>query len=567
MPCFYDITSNDYADFIISNSIDLTSIWDTREVVCIEAIDSYFSMLYTPHPANGDLIPFPYAYVPTLYTLMDTTSMTSSGITQTITQPFLNVRGQGTMIGFIDTGIDYRNPLFQSFGQTTRIIEIWDQNIQTGGSEEVPYGTIYTREQINQALASDDPLAIVPSMDENGHGTFVAGIAAGNESVELDFTGAAPDCSIAVVKLKPAKQNLRDFYLIQDSAIAYQENDILQGIRYLIDLAGEERMPLVIYIGMGTNYGSHEGTTPLGITLRGINQQVGLATVLPAGNETGLGHHYQGHFSQSDNFEDVEVRVGAGERGFYMQLWANLPELYSVGFISPVGQVIQRIPINYETSTTVTLVLEQTEITVHYGISEYGSGSQYVFMRIKNPTAGIWKVRVYNTLFISGNYHIWLPIQGFITNETRFLDPSPDTTITEPGNAHSSLTVGAYNHYDGSIYIHSSRGYNRNNLVKPDMVAPGVDVYGPGLTVGYPDPVFPMVRQSGTSVAAAHAAGAVANLMTWGIVNQNRLNMSMAVIKAILIRGADRSNIYDYPNRVWGYGVLNLYQSFLRLMD
>lgn len=567
MACLYDITSNDYADFIISNSIDLTSIWDTREIVCIEAIDNYFSMLYTPLPDNGELVPFPYAYVPTLYTLMDTTSMTSSGITQTITQPFLNVRGQGTMIGFIDTGIDYRNPLFQNSDGTTRIIEIWDQTIRSDESETVPYGTIYNQDLINLALTADYPLEVVPSMDENGHGTFVAGIAAGNESVEPDFTGAAPGCGIAVVKLKPAKQNLRDFFLIQDTAVAYQENDILQGIRYLIDLAAGKRMPLVIYIGMGTNYGSHEGTTPLGITLRGINQQTGLATVLPAGNETGLGHHYRGHFMQTDSFEDVEVRVGVGERGFYMQLWANLPELYSVGFISPVGQVVQRIPINYETSTTITLVLEQTEITVHYGIAEYGSGSQYVFMRIKNPTAGIWKIRVYNTLFISGNYHIWLPIQGFITNETRFLDPNPDTTITEPGNAHSSLTVGAYNHYDGSIYIHSSRGYSRNDLVKPDLVAPGVNVYGPGLAVGYPEPIFPMVRQSGTSVAAAHAAGAVANLMTWGIVNQNRLNMSMAVIKAILIRGADRNNTYEYPNRVWGYGALNLYQSYLRLMD
>ena len=567
MACAYDITSNNYADFIISANIDLTRILENRDIVCIETIDNYFSVIYTYQPENGELIPFPYASIPYLFTLQDTTSMSSSGIIQTITQPFLDVRGQGTMIGFIDTGIDYRNPLFQNDDGSTRILEIWDQTLTGGSSEGVPYGTVYSAEQINQALASDNPLEIVPSMDENGHGTFAAGIAAGNESAELDFTGAAPESGIAVVKLKPAKQYLRDFFCIQDDAIAYQENDIMQAIRHLLNLSSSYGMPLVIYIGLGTNYGSHEGTSPLGITLRGINQQIGIATVLPAGNETGLGHHYEGLISQNDNYEDVEVRVGAGENGFVMQLWANLPELYSVGFISPVGQVIQRIPINYDTSTTITLVLEQTEITVYYGLSEYGSGSQYVSMRIKHPTPGIWKVRVYNTLFITGHYHIWLPVQGFVTDETRFLNPSPDTNITEPGNTHSSLTIGAYNHYDGSIYIHSGRGYNRNDVVKPDLAAPGVNVFGPGLAVGFPEPVFPMVRQTGTSVAAAHVAGAVANLMTWGIVKQNRLNMSMAIIKAILIRGADRNPSYDYPNRVWGYGELNLYQAFLRLMD
>ena len=99
-----------------------------------------------------------------------------------------------------------------------------------GGSS---YGTEYTREQINEALASDDPLSLVPTQDTIGHGTFLAGLSAGSSIPQEDFTGAAPEAELAVVKLKPAKKYLRDFYLIPSDAPAFQENDIMMGIKYL----------------------------------------------------------------------------------------------------------------------------------------------------------------------------------------------------------------------------------------------------------------------------------------------------------------------------------------------
>lgn len=570
--CIHDIASEAYADFILSNYLGDIPLEAKNKIVCTDYADSLFSIIYT-QPVGSDMDNFamlPYAVIPNLYTLLDTTSMTASGIEQVLTQPFLNLRGQGTMIGFIDTGIDYQNPLFQNTDGTTRIQGIWDQTLSTFPDQNeapdsyptVSYGSHFSREQINEALQSDRPLDVVPSIDEDGHGTFMTGIAAGNQSFELNFTGAAPECSIGVVKLKPAKRYLRDFYSIQSSADAYQENDIMMGIRYLMLLAGRYQMPLVIYIGVGTNYGSHEGTTPLAIILRRINQLTGITTILPAGDEGGLRHHFQGSFRSGQEYQDVEIKVGGRETGFVTQLWASAPEAYSVGFISPAGQVIQRVPINYQTGTVLSFILEATEIIVYYGISEFGSGSKFVFMRFRNPTEGVWRIRVYNRLFINGQYNLWLPVAGFISEDTFFLSSNPNTIITEPGNTPDVITVGAFNHHFNSIYLGSSRGYNRVGVVKPDIVAPGVDVYGPGTAPG-----FPLIQRSGTSIAAAHVAGAAANLMTWGIVQGNRSNMSTSAIKAILVRGADRPQAFSFPNREWGFGKLDLFQSFVRMVD
>lgn len=572
--CNYDITSNEYADYIISNNIVLSSVEEAKDIVCTDYADPLYSIIYVPRPPlRDDVVYFPYAYIPNLYTLIDSTSMAASGITPILDQPYLNLGGQGTMIGFIDTGIDYRNMLFRNTDGTTRVMGIWDQTIQERADLRnnplslANYGTEFTQRQINTALQSDNPLEVVPSMDEIGHGTFAAGIAAGNESSGRALTGAAPKCSIGVVKLKPAKQYLRDFYCIQDSAIAYQENDIMMGIRYLMQLASQYRMPLVIYIGLGTNYGSHEGTSSLCIMLRRVNNLIGTTTVVAAGNESGLRSHFHGHFVQNQPFEDVEIQVGQGEKGFITQLWATAPESYAIGFISPLGRVIERIPINFRTTTSINFILEDTQLAVYYGISEFGSGSSYIYMRFKNPTPGIWRIRVYNRMFITGDYHMWLPVQGFIKRDTYFINSDPDTIITEPGNTNDTITVGAYNHHNDSIYMRSSRGFNRINIVKPDLVAPGVEVMGPGLAQEYPGRAQSVISESGTSVAAAHVAGAAAILLNWGIVNQNRLNMTTATIKAILIRGADRNPAYEFPNKEWGYGTLNLYQSFLRLSD
>lgn len=162
---------------------------------------------------------------------------------------------------------------------------------------------------------------------------------------------------------------------------------------------------------------------------------------------------------------------------------------------------------------------------------------------------------------------MWLPVQGFISDETVFLKPDPSNTITVPGNSRLPITVGAYDHRNNSIYIHSSRGYTSRDYVKPDLAAPGVEVLGPSVRSTSSSDARFFTRRTGTSAAAAITAGAVANLLSWGIVMGNYPTMSEASIKSYLIRGATRNPAISYPNKEFGYGALDLLQTFLRLRE
>lgn len=585
-PCDAPVNNGQFAAFIYRNTnVPIELQMEQYAIDCIDFVNQDFSIIYVPLEGLPPLSVQQSGFtpIPKLYALMDTSSMEASGIQAALGQPALNLDGRGVMIGLVDTGIDYTNPLFRNPDGTTRILGVWDQTV-TEPPYGIPpmvngypilYGREYTEMELNAALLLDDPFTAIPSLDSSGHGTFMAGIAAGRALPDQDFTGAAPGCYLGVVRLRQASQYLRDFFLIREDAEAYQENDIMMGIRYLQNLAILRQVPLVIFLGLGTNQGSHTGTGPLGLTLQRLSTTLGLAVVCAAGNETGYQHHYMGLIPENQEYEDVEINVGPNERGFCLELWAKEPDLYSVGFISPTGQQVPRLTYTGNAEIRLPFLLEGSEITVTYRMAEAGSGNQLIFMRFQNPTAGIWKIRVYNALYLSGLYHMWLPVHGFLSDETVFLMPNPDTTITDPGNAIFPITVGAYNHMNDSIYLHSSRGFTRYGWVKPDLVAPGVSVFGPTASPSpnrispatQGDPSISFTRNSGTSVAAAHVAGAVADLMSWGIIQGNDQGLSAASIKTALVRGANRNPAYTYPSREWGYGTLNLFQTFQRMRE
>ena len=514
---------------------------------------------------NRTSLPIGDYALPWCYTQLNTESLETTKILQVQNQPALNLRGQGVILGFLDSGIELKQMTFRKADGKTRVLELWDQTDQSGRSPEgFQYGSVYTSEDIDKLLAEEQE--VLPGKDENGHGTFLAGIAAGRQELSGGeaFTGAAPRAFIAAVKLKPAKQYLRDYYVLPDSAEAYQENDIMMGMKYLLSLARTKKLPLTILLALGTNLGSHEGTSPLAQYLDTISNFPGIITVTAAGNETGYSHHFFGTIGTDEEFEDAELRVAEGEAGFTLELWSQEPELFSIGFLSPTGEQISRIPNNTLTEQRITFVLENTVIYLNYQVAEAGTGSQLIVMRFVNPTPGIWRIRVYNSLYLRGEYHLWLPSKGFISDDTFFLRPSPDTVVTEPGNASQTITAGAFNHRSGGIYIHSSRGYTRLGRVKPDLAAPGVNVDGPGIQGAAG---FPMRAMTGTSAAASHVAGAAANLLSWAFREDSISYMNTSVAKTYLIRGADRNHVFAYPNREWGYGTLNLYGAFLRLRE
>ena len=539
-----------------------------------------------------------YESIPNLYALLDSSIPDLTGIRQTLAAPRLGNGGAGALIGIVDTGIDYTSPLFRDPDGKTRILGLWDQTVPgpglagSGPLEAIRYGTVYRKEDLDQALASPDPLSAVPSLDSDGHGTRMAAAAAGY-SEDPAFSGAAPQAGLLIVRLRPASQYLRDFYLIRDGVPAFQENDIMLGVKYLLSAARALNRPLVVLLGLGTNTGSHNGTSPLALYLASQNRSGGLVIVTAAGNETGFGHHYRGRTKAEETFEDVELRVGEEETGFTLEFWARESELYSVGFLSPSGEETGRLSVSGDPERRLSFLLEPTEITLTYAASEAATGSELILMRFYLPSPGIWKIRVFHTLSIQGEYHMWLPVRGFISDRTFFLRPDPDATITDPGNAAALITAAAYNPETGGICLHSSRGFTRTGAIKPDLAAPGAfppadaalfpasgqtEADGAALTPESEtdfsslrdqlfDPAARPPETCTTSLAAACTAGACAILLSWAVSSQNAYVVNTPVAKSILIRGARRRPGAVYPNREWGYGILDLYQSFLAMRD
>ena len=555
--CQEIIYSNDYADYIlqaIGESEELKRVYNYE---CIKRISNRYQAIYVDR--RGDVLHtferFGYRSFPKVYGLMDQSALEAIGVNRVRRQPYLNLRGQDILIGFIDTGIDYQNSIFIQGDNTTRIVGIWDQTIPGSDTSNIfGFGTTYTEEDINRALENEDPLSIVPSVDTIGHGTFLAGVAAGNEDLRNDFSGVAPNSNIAMVKLKEAKEYIKEFYQIPEGVPCYQENDLMLAISYLLNLAEQLVRPLVICIGVGTSLGDHNGDSYLEDYVDSFSAFVGLCTTIAGGNEGNRGHHYHGNFTSDREYEDVEINVAQDEKGFVMELWARPLHTFSIGLISPGGEYIDRIPARLNQRQRISFLLEPTKAYVYYELSEGQSGNELILIRFVTPTPGIWKVRVYRGGDGDENYNMWLPIHDFIKDQTYFLQPNPEITITSPGYARRATTMGAYNHITDSLYINSGHGFSAEGFVKPDLVAPGVEVYGPGENGRYRS-------LSGTSISAALTAGSVALLLEWGIILENDISMSGFKINRFLVRGARRGNM-TYPNPEWGYGELDVYNTF-----
>lgn len=557
--CKEKILSEDFRDFIYEreNPYFLEQISKTR--VCEQDIGFYYRTIYVDK-IFGDPITlerFTYGSIPKCYTLIDSETLNQAGISQVQNYPTLQLQGNGVMIGIVDTGIDYENLLFRNTDGTTRIAGIWDQTIQTGKEPAgFQYGSEYTREELNEALQSDTPREIVPTADTDGHGTFVASIAAGGENVEEDFLGAAPRATLGIVKLKEAKKYLKQFYFINEEVKCYQENDIMLGMRYLEMLAERNQMPLILCIPLGTNLGDHNGTSPLGNLLSYYANVHNMAVVLGGGNEANQRHHYYGRLEEKRENDAVEIRVEKTGAGFTLEMWTDIPNIFMVTITSPAGERIPFPTVKQSESTSVhSFVFERTTVYLDYRLLVERTNSELAFIRFENAVEGIWKVEVEAIQVAGGIFHMWLPVTEFLDGEVYFLRSNPDWTITEPGCVWTAMTSANYNGNNNSIAIDSGRGYTRNGSLKPDFAAPGVDVTGAISRNQF-------AKRSGSSISAAITAGASALLMEWLYYQLGRRNVDTSQIKNLLILGTNRKDTEEYPNKIWGYGTLDLYKTF-----
>ena len=550
------IIGDEFFDLIIEYRSN-PQIIDKYDNATLHIMNESYAVLHIPieefiERANEVL----YAEVPILLGLTDEASLDASRVLDLRNTAAFNLRGEGVIIAIIDTGIDYTNSIFKKADGSTKIITIWDQTINTGQSpEDANFGTIYIAERINQALNADDPLTIVPSMDDNGHGTMLAGIAAGNDMEAEGFYGVAPDADLVIVKVRQAKEGIRKFFMVPDDSVCFQENHIIWALLYCNDVARQLNRPMAICLGIGSSQGGHTGRSPISVISNIIADLPNRGLVISAGNEGNLGRHYYGAIDSAIGNNTFELNVGENDNSFIMELWGTPPGIYSIDILSPGGEYIPRIPPGLSVSRVISFIFENTIIYINYHLIESQTGDQLILIRFENAAPGIWRFNVYGHGDMASGFHIWLPMGDFISKDTYFIQPNIYTTVLSPGSALIPITVTTYNPVNNNLYVNSSRGFTRDNIIKPEIAAPGVNYLAPTLNQTFE-------HVTGTSVSAAHTAGVIALILEWGTVRGNYPGMDTGAIKNHLIRGARRRQNIVYPNRDWGYGILDILNVF-----
>lgn len=422
-----------------------------------------------------------------------------------------NLFGKGVIVAVIDSGIDYSHPDFRNPDGTTRILDLWDQTITGSPPPGYQIGTLYTREKINEALAQRDMAArlnIVPSTDLSGHGTHVAGIAAGNGRASNGrYRGVASQSDLIIVKLGTS---------VGDSFP--RTTQLMQAIDFVIRRAIELNMPVAINLSFGNNYGSHDGSSLLESYITEIVNRWKTNIVIGTGNEGAVARHTSGILTSTPVpvIEEIELVVGQFESTFNLQIWKNFFDQFEITIISPGGTSVGPIP---ERLGTQRFSIGRTEIFLYYGEPLPYNSQQEIYIEFIPRTdyieSGIWKIQLTPRSIVVGNYDIWLPSGGMLNPDTRFLRPTEYTTLTIPSTAGRAITVAAYDAMTDSLAPFSGRGYPRNNAsIKPDLAAPGVDITSTAPGGGY-------TSMSGTSMATPFVTGSVALMMEWGIVNGN----------------------------------------------
>lgn len=504
--------------------------------------EKYISQIY--QELGGDFLLF----APKILSPVDLTANDSAGITRVLGQPFLDLSGSGVIIGLVDTGIDYTLDAFRFEDGSSRLLALWDQTADGKRAEGLYFGASYTKAELDAALQTGSPRSVISASDEDGHGTFMASVAA--SGTKDAYIGAAPSADLICVKLRRARDfYIREYLLSPDNPTLYESTDFLLGIKFILDQSIALNKPVVIMIGMGSNTSAHDGNTILEDYISFVSRRAGIAFVTAAGNEANARHHTQGKVPDG-GVEKINIKVGRQGVSFGTIIFNPAFDKISVSITSPTGEILARKPFRAGEKYVERLILEKTVITLRYSRDI----NDTIWVGLDKATEGIWEINLYGDAVIDGSYWAWLPITGQVDPSVEFLRPVPEYTIVYPAVSDRTITCGAYNSFDGSLLVSSSWGPTRLSVFSPDLVAPGVRIGGI-----YPEGYGTM---TGTSVSAAVTAGAAALLMEWGIIQGNMPSMNGEIIRSLLIGGASRDANLSYPNNKWGYGKLNLYGTF-----
>ena len=441
-----------------------------------------------------------------------------------------NLTGEGILVGFLDTGIDYTHNAFKDADGNTRIEYIYDLENRI----------VYDKNKINEALKSEDPFSVVPEIDLSGHGTHVAGIACAGGNINFDNYGVAYKSSIAMVKITG-----------ENSLRAALSTQLMRGLKFLMDKSNEINKPLVVNISLSTNDGSHNGSSLLEKYIQTFTQLQKAVIVVAAGNEGNSAHHVGGKMKKE---EDLDLNIGDGEKVIMLDFFKPVLVDVSVEVISPTG--ISTGPMELSESYKERFVGREKIIVYSTGPKPFDIQGQTTISILPLGdaiTAGGWRIIVKKLNNYEGYFDIWLPISEGLNERTRFLQPDVYNTLGIPATVEGVISVGSYNFLNNNLSAFSGRGVVRPEwLIKPDLVAPGENILSTAEEQGFD-------TKSGTSMAAPQVAGICALLFEWGIIRNNDPFLYGERIKYYLIKGAKRTIFGEaYPNPDLGYGFVCL---------
>ena len=499
-----------------------------------------------------------YIEVRSPYVLQDISPESIDEISSIKVNPYLNLDGTGVLIGMVDSGIDYLNPEFIREDGTSRIEVIWDQTVQVENSNYY-VGTEFSNNDINKAIErsknGENPYDIVPSRDENGHGTKMAGII-GARGYKSEIRGIANNSNYAVVKLVPSPNFEKQ---LRENGVpvvpVYNSGEVLSGIEFLNEYALKVRKPIVIFIGVGTTIAAHNANNIISRYLTNISDRRGIVIVSGTGNEGGSEGHYSDTIKYTGEENKIELNISKEMKYFTVLVWVSRPSKMAINVISPSGEESKYISSQVNKEKIVRYILINTSLKVNYYDPDIYTGNQVIMLRFDNIKKGIWTIRLRGDYVLNGSFHIWLYPSKLLPQGTKFLKPNPYNTLTIPSTAVNVVTVAYYNSNNDTSVAESGRGYNVDGSINPDITTGGVNI----LTT---TPGGNIQAVSGSSVATAIVAGVCSLMLQWGIVDKNDIQMFSTKVRSYLIYGANRKNNETYPNRENGFGYLNIKNTF-----
>ena len=451
--------------------------------------------------------------------------------------PNINLTGRGVVIAIFSSGIDYLHEDFIYPDGTSKIVYLWDQTKDGNPPDGYNIGTEYTREQINEAIANKDASL---STDEEGYGTILSGICAGLGNVNQEYVGVAEDAELIVVKLKKI-----DGY--------YNNATLTVATQYAYRKAFELNMPIVFNYNLGSN--AFAGKFRRTVELESFYTR-GLCIVSSVGDEGNTETHTSGKLLFNNDEKEIEIEIMEEEEAIEVQIWLDRPDTANAVIISPTNELSKEIDASDYYTVEGKFDLEGTNYSITYVYPTTFSGQQQITINLYNVKTGIWKIRLIGNYISNGIYNAYLPNRRFLNEGTKFRNSNPNSTVTYPSTYRDVISVGAYDSRNRSVWSSSSRGPTITGLQKPDFLAPGVNIVGP-----YPNGRYAMI--TGTAPAASYTAGCIAMFMQYILVDGNYPNKAFVQkLRTLFSAGATREDNIQYPNNIYGYGLLNLRGTF-----